>query len=110
MCDLNLERCSVFHERRRRARKSHYCDACGGGIAAGSLYTVHFSVLDDVASEKMCTPCEYTMRSLAKGHGQRCPPSSLAPVLEECIDVDGLWWMRRALSAMGKRGAEKSPD
>jgi hypothetical protein len=108
MCDIEFTQSDVFRDTRRRARKPYRCSACGGNIEDGQLYTDHFSVFGgEWYAQKMCSPCEYSMRSFAKDHG-RCTPSCLPDAMRECIDYEGasnVWWMTRALSAMRSRWA-----
>lgn len=110
MCEVHLDDpCEVFIDRTVRARKRHTCDACGGPISPGHLYTRHFSIHESgVISEKMCRPCEYTMRSYAKLHGGvRWTPGDLGWALNECvIEEPESWWWERALSAMDRRKRE----
>ena len=58
MCDLDLEPCEIWNEKKRKAQKSHECDCCGRMIRPGEIYLVHFSVYDgDTTSEKVCAEC-----------------------------------------------------
>lgn len=89
MCDIDDgERCSVWMETQRRARKDHRCDACDGLIGAGEVYLVHFSVYEDhPTSEKMCVECEVDRKEFADAHnGMLYPPGGLQELLESCIN------------------------
>jgi hypothetical protein len=45
------ERCDVWSEVQRRARKDHVCSCCRRTIKAGEQYTVHFSAYDGYHSQ-----------------------------------------------------------
>ena len=110
MCEIDLDEWKTHSETKRRARKLHRCASCGGAIAAGETYVVHFWVGDGVAaSEKMCTPCDDAMRVFgdAPGHA-RTSPSYFPELLRSCVEdgdeeSDRVW--RPMLAALHARGA-----
>lgn len=89
MCDIDDgERCEVWCETQRRARKPHRCNACHGPIGEGEIYLVHFSKFEGyVSSEKMCVECELARQEFADAHnGVLWSPSIMRAMLTECID------------------------
>lgn len=125
MCDIDDgERCSVWSETQRRARKPHRCDACSGPIGIGEIYLVHFSVFEGyTTSEKMCVECEVARDEFADEHnGMLCTPSGMRETLRECIsegtsaddegnavvDPEDARW-QAMLDAMAARAATKEP-
>jgi hypothetical protein len=88
MCEIDDgERCSVWSERQRRARKDHKCDTCDGMIGGGEIYILHFSVFDGrVSSGRICVECELAREEFASEHGGILwQPESFADALQECI-------------------------
>lgn len=82
------ERCEVWSETHRTARKQHKCDSCTQPIAAGSRYLVHFSVFEGYPQhEKMCDWCDAQRAVFSAEHdGYTSPPSNLEQMIEGCID------------------------
>lgn len=57
---------SVFREETRKAKKEHWCDACGEAIPVGLKYSNTFGVWDGRASTiKRCARCEAIFQHLA---------------------------------------------
>jgi hypothetical protein len=81
------ERCDVWSEVQRQARKDHVCSCCQRTIKAGERYMVHFSVYDgNPCQEKLCTGCEADREKFGKAHGGfTCTPSDFPYRLSECI-------------------------
>lgn len=109
MCGLDLEYCEVFDETKRKARKDHKCDCCGGSIVRGSTYLKHFSVFDgDITSEKICAACFEDREMFAKEHNHMKPtPGYTRELIREYLYERGsfkrmLLWARM-LRRMDKR-------
>lgn len=88
MCVIELERCDLWNEVARTARKPRRCSCCRVGIQAGERYTAHFSVLDGEAqSESLCEWCRNSRAEFVAAHGgEMIPnPSAFRIVLEDCI-------------------------
>jgi hypothetical protein len=105
MCDISLEPCSLWSEVSSKARKDHTCSSCRGRINRGDTYIRHFSKFEgDIASEKLCMPCQIARARFTEAHGDLTPtPSGFASMLEDCV-VDGIndeW--SSMLSAMRQR-------
>jgi hypothetical protein len=89
MCDIDFDPCDVWRETRRKARKQHTCDCCGGTILPGTHYVSHFSLFEgDTTSEKICAACDADRDVFGKEHGTYPCPSYFPEVLTECI-ADG---------------------
>lgn len=102
MCDLSTDdRCDVWNETRRRARKEHRCDSCRAAITPGRLYVVTSMVFDGYASsEKSCLRCFALAKRFGAEHRLTPSPSSLLEYLDECVendeDGDSAKWRRAA--------------
>jgi hypothetical protein len=90
MCEIydDGERCKVWEEWSRTARKSHVCSCCGGGIAKGDAYHLIRSLFDGQwDGEKMCFKCWCAREQFSEAHdGHIARPSMLPDLLRECID------------------------
>ena len=82
------ERCEVFTETWRKARKAHTCDSCHGVIAPGVRYLVNFALFEGHASsEKLCAPCDADRKVFSDAHGGNFipSPSGFPELLQECV-------------------------
>lgn len=109
MCDIDLEPCTAFSERNRKARKAHTCSCCKGIILPGQTYLVHFSIYDgNIASDKMCGLCEVARKEFSDAHYSGLPqPAYFPELLSRCIsdgdeESDAKW--RPMLDAIEARG------
>lgn len=96
MCSIDLDRCEVWSETPRKARKPHGCNGCGIVIVPGQPYLVHFNIYDgDPTREAMCFACWCAREQFADAHGQSIAPSILIEMLRECIgendDEEDVW-------------------
>jgi len=117
MCSIDLEPCDLWVETERRARKPHRCSCCGGVIAAGARYTVHFSKFEGaMTSQKMCAPCREAREEFAEAHfgagfagdAYIPQPGYLPQALAECIadgDEESERQWKPMLTAIRARGA-----
>lgn len=113
MCviDDDGDRCELWSEFHRTARKQHKCDACRGVIAAGERYLVHYSRYDGEENDraKMCGACEVVRDKFKDSPGHLIPaPSFLREILEECIadgdeESEAMW--KPAIAEMEQRRA-----
>lgn len=110
MCEIGDfdDVCSVWSEREVCARKMARCWCCGGGIAVGDRYVVHFSVSDGMPSyEKLCLPCRDDRGAFGREHHiGDCSPSYFQQLLVNCIgegdaESDARW--KPVLAAMTER-------
>lgn len=109
MCAIDLDPCDVWLEKPRLARKAHLCDGCGTTIKPRSPYLVHFDVFEGAPnSEKCCYRCWLAREEFAEAHGQSFTPSSIEPMLDECIsgadpgDPETKRWRRLQRSVLGR--------
>jgi|688.fasta_scaffold02744_42 hypothetical protein len=91
MCSLDDgERCEVWRETERRARKAHTCGSCGARIPAGDSYVRHFSVFDgDVCDVAVCSPCRSARAEFQAAHGAVLTPDMTMEMFHECLDSFG---------------------
>lgn len=88
MCDApELEPCTLFEERTRRARKPHVCTICRNAILPKEEYKVHFSVFEgEVYSAKVCDACQRDREAFNREHGFEAyvQPAAFEGVVQEC--------------------------
>jgi hypothetical protein len=109
MCEIGWDsELEYWTHSKRKARKQHVCDGCGGPIRPGESY-VHDSWLCDGKweSEKACAACDAVMAQFAAGHDGQPVPSYLAECLRGCInemDPESARWkpLLEALEARGR--------
>lgn len=93
MCAIEFDGdVACFRESEHASRKVRQCDACHAAIAIGERYVAHFAVYDgEPQSESMCLACAVDRKVFADAHGFAwCTPSSLVPLLDDCIVDDEL--------------------
>lgn len=91
MCEIDTgDRCEVWDERHRKARKEHKCSCCYRTIMMGELYLVHFSVYEgNCETQKCCAECEFDRHQFSQAHEGWLPqPHYLPEMLDECISED----------------------
>lgn len=92
MCDVGFdgERCGVWDESLRTARKEHQCGGCEGAILPGQKYVAHRSLYDGYWSgAALCVPCRDARKAFVESHKGLIPhPDALRDTLVECIDWD----------------------
>lgn len=114
VCDIDLDRCSVFTMKTQRARKTYECQSCGITIAIGDTYARVFMIFEgDASEEKMCGPCHEAMVMFGSAPGHMLlAPSSFPEFLRSCVDegdADSTWialhdqLRRRQSTARGAR-------
>lgn len=93
------ERCEVWREHKRKARKEHQCDCCRRTIKPGETYLVHFSLFEgDVTSDKCCEECDAERMEFGNAPGHMLfSPSYFPSVLSDCVsegddDDEGTRW------------------
>lgn len=99
MCVLDIgERCEVWAENHRKAKKKHLCDSCRRVVNPGETYWTVFSVFQgESTSSKGCAGCEEISRRFAESHdGLVFAPFDIGYTLSECIsdfdeDEGGGW-------------------
>ncbi len=82
------ERCELWTESHRKARKVHKCGCCEGQIQPGDVYLLHYSRFDGYENDnsKMCPPCEEARKQFADAHEHHTPsPSFFREVLQGCV-------------------------
>ena len=114
MCMMDLDYCEVWDERPVVARKPHYCDGCGGLIAAKAEYVRHFSKFEgSITTGKLCAECKADRQKFADAHeGMLCAPPAFRSMLNDCIaegdqESEEMW--KPMLAAMDARN-DAAPD
>lgn len=90
MCDLydgDGDRCVIWDERQRTARKEHRCGTCGTTIKPGEKYVHHSSMFDGYWSrDQSCLKCNVARQRFGDEHHLTPAPSGFADALSDCID------------------------
>lgn len=87
MCFIDGDRCEVWRETERRARKVHTCASCGASVPQGELYVRHFSVGDGyVCDVAVCRPCADARAEFVAEHGMVYQPPETMEMFRSCLD------------------------